>query len=73
MYSCGKKSSSSSYNIALASALAIKEYREGNYGGEIGIIVNLTPSYARSNSEEDLKAAKVADLFFNRLFFRSCY
>ncbi len=64
----GKKAVQVAYNIALASALAIKEYREGNYGGEIGIIVNLTPSYARSNSEEDLKAAKVADLFFNRLF-----
>ena len=44
----GKKAVQVAYNIALASALAIKEYREGNYGGEIGIIVNLTPSYARS-------------------------
>ncbi|MGL5615111.1 MAG: glycoside hydrolase family 1 protein [Sarcina sp.] len=64
----GRKAVQAGYNIALASALAVDIYKEGNYGGEIGIIVNLTPSYPRSNSEEDLKAANVADLFFNRLF-----
>lgn len=64
----GKKAVQVGYNIALASALAVDIYKEGNYSGEIGMIVNLTPSYPRSNSEEDLRAANIADLFFNRLF-----
>lgn len=36
--------------------------------GKIGIVLNLTPSYPRSNNEEDLKASFIADLFFNRSF-----
>lgn len=64
----GKKAAQVAYNIALASAVAVDIYKEGNYSGEIGMIVNLTPSYPRSNSEDDLRAANIADLFFNRLF-----
>ena len=64
----GNKAVQVAYNINLASAKAIKTYKEGNYDGEIGIIVNLTPSYPRSNSKEDLEAANIADLFFNRMF-----
>ena len=37
--------------------------------GEIGIILNLTPSYPRDeNNPEDVKAAQMADAFFNRSF-----
>jgi len=37
--------------------------------GSIGIILNLTPSYPRDeNNPEDVKAAKLADAFFNRSF-----
>lgn len=64
----GNKAVQVAYNINLASAKAIKAYKEGNYNGEIGIIVNLTPSYPRSNSKEDLEASNIADLFFNRMF-----
>lgn len=67
----GKKAVQVLYNINLASAKAIKAYREGGYnkdGGEIGIVLNLTPSYPRSQSEEDLKASSVADDFFNNSF-----
>ncbi|WP_066873990.1 glycoside hydrolase family 1 protein [Clostridium mediterraneense] len=64
----GNKAVQVAYNINLASAKAIRAYKEGNYDGEIGIIVNLTPSYPRSNSKEDLEAANIADLFFNRMF-----
>ncbi|MGL4774280.1 MAG: glycoside hydrolase family 1 protein [Clostridium sp.] len=60
------------FNTALANALAIKNFREVNIeGGEIGVILNLTPSYPRSNSEEDVKAANIADAFFNRSFLDS--
>lgn len=56
------------YNINLASARAIRAYRESQKDGQIGIILNLTPTYPRSESAEDQKAAEFADLFFNRSF-----
>ena len=49
----------------LSSALAISEYRKLNLDGQIGIIINLTPSYPRSNSKEDLEASNIADLILN--------
>lgn len=57
------------FHETLASAKAIKVYHEMNLGGEIGIILNLTPSYPRDeNDPEDFKAAQIADAFFNRSF-----
>ena len=38
-------------------------------GGVIGIILNLTPSYPRDETnQDDVKAAQIADAFFNRSF-----
>lgn len=57
------------YHENLASAKAIKVYHDLNLDGEIGIILNLTPSYPRNeNDPEDVKAARLADAFFNRSF-----
>jgi len=59
------------YNTALASAKVIGEFRKIESlkkDGEIGVILNLTPSYPRSESEEDVKAAKISDAFFNNSF-----
>lgn len=64
----GKEALQIMYNINLASAKAIQAYRDLEKDGEIGIILNLTPSYPRSQSEEDLKAAAFADDFFNNSF-----
>ena len=64
----GKRGLQAAYNIALASARAIEEYRKLGQDGEIGIIVNLTPAYPRSESKEDLRAAEIANAFFNELF-----
>ncbi len=56
------------FNETLASALAIKAYHE-TQDGKIGIILNLTPSYPRDEKNpEDVKAAQIADAFFNRSF-----
>lgn len=64
-----KKAIQVGYHEALASALAIKSYHEMEQGGVIGIILNLTPSYPRDESNpEDVKAAQIADAFFNRSF-----
>ncbi|WP_414043961.1 glycoside hydrolase family 1 protein [Macrococcus sp. EM39E] len=63
-----KKAFQVAYNTILASAKAIKVYRTLNLDGKIGIILNLTPSYPRSQNKYDLEAANIADLFFNRSF-----
>lgn len=67
----GKKAAQVMYNLNLASAKAIKAFREmgcNKNGGQIGIILNLTPAYPRSDSPEDLEAAKIADSYFNTSF-----
>lgn len=68
----GKKAMQVLYNLNLASAKAIKAFRDGGYGkdnGKIGIVLNLTPAYPRDkNNEEDLKVSKIADDFFNNSF-----
>ncbi|EJQ43556.1 6-phospho-beta-glucosidase gmuD [Bacillus cereus BAG6X1-2] len=56
------------YHIMLSSAKAIKEYRSIGLEGKIGIILNLTPSYPRSQNPADIKASVIADAFFNRSF-----
>ncbi|ELI8124322.1 glycoside hydrolase family 1 protein [Yersinia enterocolitica] len=64
----GKLAAQVAFNIMLAHAKAIKCYRELHLTGEIGVVLNLTPSYTRSDSPEDQKAAWYADLLFNRSF-----
>ncbi len=56
------------YNIILAHAKAVQEYRRQKLDGKIGVILNLTPTYTRDERAEDKKAAHIADLFFNRSF-----
>lgn len=64
-----KKAVQVGYHEALASAKAIQAYRKLNQEGEIGIILNLTPSYPRDTADpEDMSASKLADAFFNRSF-----
>lgn len=54
--------------VAFHEMLASKAYHE-KQDGKIGIILNLTPSYPRDeNNPEDVKAAQIADAFFNRSF-----
>ncbi|WP_156286622.1 glycoside hydrolase family 1 protein [Oceanivirga salmonicida] len=63
-----KKAVQVAYNIALASAKAIKEFKNIVTDGKIGIILNLTPAYPRSNNKYDLKAARIAELFASKSF-----
>ncbi|MHC1684429.1 MAG: glycoside hydrolase family 1 protein [Clostridiaceae bacterium] len=57
-----------SYNTIVAHAKVVKVFKELKIGGEIGIVLNLTPSCPRSQNPADLKAANMADLFFNKSF-----
>lgn len=64
------------YNKVLANAKAVKIYHEKDYGyqsgGKIGIIINAAPSYPRSQSTDDVKAADMYDLFFNKIYTDPC-
>lgn len=63
-----KKAVQVAYNISLASAKAIKEFKRIVKEGKIGIILNLTPAYPRSKNPYDLKASRIAELFANKSF-----
>ncbi|MED1420329.1 glycoside hydrolase family 1 protein [Bacillus smithii] len=63
-----RKAVQAGYHTILSSARAIKAYKELGQDGKIGIILNLTPSYPRSQHPADVKASKIADVFFNRSF-----
>lgn len=57
------------YHTMIAHAKAVEVFRTVNIDeGKIGIILNLTPSYPRSDHPADVKASRMADLFFNRSF-----
>jgi len=57
------------YNTMIAHAKAVEAFRTFKIkDGQIGIILNLTPSYPRSDNPADLKASHITDLFFNRSF-----
>ncbi|MGE6124769.1 glycoside hydrolase family 1 protein [Aeromonas rivipollensis] len=56
------------YHTALAHAGAVKAFRDTHASGEIGIILNLSPTYPRSDSAADRQAARWADLLLNKSF-----
>ncbi|WP_105901675.1 glycoside hydrolase family 1 protein [Vibrio gangliei] len=70
----GKLAVQVGYNTILAHAQAVHAYKQLQAqnkvaaDGQIGVVLNLTPSYTRNDSEEDKKAAWYADLLFNRSF-----
>ncbi|WP_432748563.1 glycoside hydrolase family 1 protein [Pectinatus frisingensis] len=67
----GKKAVQVLYNLNLASAKVVGAFHKtkcAENGGKIGVVLNLTPSYPRSQAENDVKAANFVEDFFNRSF-----
>lgn len=65
----GKKAVQVAYNLNLASAKAIQAFRNLKIeGAQIGTILNLTPTYAASDAPEDQEAARIAELWNNKMF-----
>lgn len=56
------------YHTALASALAVCACHEVLPDAKIGIVLNLTPAYPRSDNPADVRAAHIAELFANKSF-----
>lgn len=63
-----KKAIQAAYNTQLASAKAIEAFKEMRLDSKIGIVLNLTPAYPRSQHPNDLEAAYYADMFAIRSF-----
>ncbi len=63
-----RRAATVAYHTMLAHAKAVQRYHALQQEGQIGIVLNLTPSYPRSQHPADLQAANIADLFFNRSF-----
>ena len=63
-----KRAAQVAYHSMLANACAIERYRKLELSGKIGIILNLSPTYARSDSPEDIEAARIADMLCTRAF-----
>ncbi|WP_205952439.1 glycoside hydrolase family 1 protein [Pantoea stewartii] len=63
-----KRAATVAFHTVLAHSLAVRAWRNGGYDGEIGVVLNLTPSYPRSTNPADVNAAQHADLLFNRSF-----
>ncbi|WP_303972728.1 glycoside hydrolase family 1 protein [Streptococcus merionis] len=56
------------YHTQLASSLAVKACHELIPASKIGIVLNLTPAYPRSQHPADVKAARIAELFQAKSF-----
>ena len=67
----GRKAVQVAYHLNLATAKTIQAFRKGGYdkdGSRIGTVLNLTPTYAASEGEEDQAAAHFAELWNNKMF-----
>ncbi len=66
-----------SYNLMLSHGYAVRLFRKMKLPGQIGITLNMGPTYSASDSEEDKLAARYMDGFNNRWFldplFRGSY
>lgn len=56
------------YHTQLASSLAVKACHEVDLSYRIGVVLNLTPAYPRSQHPADVKAARIAELFQAKSF-----
>jgi beta-glucosidase len=56
------------YNLLLSHGKAVKAYREMKMKGEIGITLNMSPTYPAADTKEDAEAALRKDGFLNRWF-----
>lgn len=63
-----KRGAQATFFTVLAHAKVIKAFKKHQLSSKIGVILNLSPTFPRSNNPADLKAAEIADLFYTRSF-----
>ena len=59
--------------ICCLHGLAVPVIREASPGSQVGITLNLYPTYPASNSEADVAAARIQDGFSNRWFLEPVF
>lgn len=52
------------YHTLLAHFAAVKAFREGNYDGEIGTILNLSPVYPKDDAPENIEAKEIGEAIY---------
>jgi beta-glucosidase len=66
-----------SHHLLLSHGKAVELYRSMSLASDIGITLNLTPSFPATDNPNDIEAAKLSDGFGNRWFldpiFKGCY
>lgn len=66
----GKKAA---HHLLLAHGLAIRVLNRNCPDIDKGIVLNFTPAYPKSESDEDVKAAKIADDYFNQWYIKPVF
>lgn len=67
-----KKAIQVGYHTLMAHVAAVEALKASNCDGQIGIILNISPTYARSESPEDQRAKEIADLLNGKSFLDPC-
>lgn len=67
-----KKAVQVGYHTLMAHVAVVEAFRKSKQTGKIGIILNISPSYARSESPADQKAKLRADLLNTKSFLDPC-
>ena len=63
-----KKGVQAAFNTILAHSLAIQAFKKYELPSKIGVILNLSPTYPRSQNPADLEAANIVDVLYTRSF-----
>ncbi len=56
------------HHLLRAHAAAVRTFRAGGHGGQIGLVVNLEPKDPASDEPRDLEAMRCADAYMNRQY-----
>lgn len=63
-----KRGAQAAFFTILAHAKAIAAFKKHRLHSKIGVILNLSPTFPRSQNPADVRAAEIADLFYTRSF-----
>ncbi|GED49980.1 glycoside hydrolase family 1 protein [Carnobacterium maltaromaticum] len=63
-----KRGAQAAFNTIFAHARAIEEFKKLGLSSKIGVILNLSPTYPRSQHPADVEAAEIADQLYTRSF-----
>lgn len=67
-----KKAIQVGFHTLMAHVYAVKAFRDTRNDGRIGIILNVTPTYAKSDRKQDQEAKRKADLLIIKSFLDPC-